>query len=115
MDLFRSIALIAVAAGTVASEILLIREDTGAQPLLSVAFAIWILLPFIAMAWANVVSKGWPAIARVSLYFTTILIVLGSVAFYGRMILQRAGSPHAFVFVVGPLASWALMLVVVPI
>jgi hypothetical protein len=81
---------------------------------LTLAFVVWILLPFVAMAWAIVVSMRWPALARISLYFTTLLIALGSVAFYARLILQRAGSPHAFVFVMGPLASWALMIVVVP-
>jgi hypothetical protein len=71
-------------------------------------------LPFVALAWANVISKSWPALVRISLYCTTLLIVLGSLAFYGRIILPRAGSPRAFVFVMGPIASWALMLIVVP-
>jgi len=111
----RSVSLIAVVAGTVASEVLVIRAGGRSQPLLSVLFAIWILLPFVALAWANVVSKNWPALVRISLYCTTFLIALGSVAFYAGVILPRAGSPRAFVFVTGPLASWALMLIVVPI
>jgi len=98
----------------VMSEIMVIRDGGRPQLLLTVAFVLWILLPFVALGWANVVSKRWPAPARIILYITTLLIVLGSVSFYARLILQRAGSPHAFVFVMGPLASWALMLVVVP-
>ena len=114
MDLFRTVALISVVAGIVVSEVLVIREGGRPQLLLTVAFVIWILLPFVALAWATFASKSWPVSARISLYCTTLLIVLGSVAFYGRIILHRAGSPHAFPFVMGPLASWALMLAVVP-
>jgi hypothetical protein len=111
----RSVALIVVAAGTIASEALVIRAGGRSQPVLSVLFIIWILLPFVALAWANVVSKSWLAPVRISLYFTTIVIALGSLAFYGGVILPRAGSPRAFVFVMGPLASWAVMLIVVPL
>jgi hypothetical protein len=111
----RFAALIAVMIGIVGSELLVIRAGGRPQLLLSVLFVIWILLPFVALAWANVVSKSWPAPVRVSLYCTTFLIALGSLAFYGGVILPRAGSPRAFVFVTGPLASWVLMLIVVPI
>ncbi|HET9131526.1 MAG TPA: hypothetical protein VFO86_11285 [Terriglobia bacterium] len=114
MDLFRVVALIAVSAGIVMSEILVIREGGRPQLLLTVAFVVWILLPFVAMAWAIYASKRWRPFARIGLYCTAILIVLGSVAFYARLILQRPNSPHAFPFVIGPLISWALVLIVVP-
>ena len=110
----RSLALLGLVIGTLGSEFLVIRAGGLSQPLLSVLFFVWILLPFVALAWANVISKSWPALVRISLYCTTLLIVLGSLAFYGRIILSRAGSPRAFVFVTGPIASWALMLIVVP-
>jgi len=110
----RSVALLGLVIGTLGSEFLVIRAGGLSQPLLSVLFFVWILLPFVALAWANVISKSWPALVRISLYCTTLLIVLGSLAFYGRIILPRAGSPRAFVFVMGPIASWALMLIVVP-
>ena len=114
-DLFRTVSLIAVVAGVVASEFFVIRTGGRSQPRLTMLFFIWILLPFVALAWANIVSKSWPAPVRISLYCTTLLTALGSLAFYGGVILPRAGSPRAFVFVMGPLASWVLMLIVVPI
>jgi len=113
-DLLRIVSLIAVVVGTVGSEFLVIRAGGRSQPLLSVLFFIWILLPFVALTWANIVSKGWQPFVRISLYCTTLLIALVSLAFYGRIILPRAGSPRAFVFVMGPIASWAMMLIVVP-
>jgi hypothetical protein len=115
MDLLRALALIVVVAGTVVSEFLVIRTAGRSQPPLTLIFVIWILLPFVALGWAVVVSKSWPAPVRISLYCTTFLTALGSVAFYGGLILPRAGSPRAFVFVIGPMASWVLMLIVVPI
>jgi hypothetical protein len=115
MDLLRALALIVVVAGTVVSEFLVIRTAGRSQPSLTLIFVIWILLPFVALGWAIVVSKSWPAPVRISLYCTTFLTALGSVAFYGGLILPRAGSPRAFVFVIGPMASWVLMLIVVPI
>jgi hypothetical protein len=114
-DLFRTVALVAVVIGIVGSEILVVRAGGGSQRLLTVMFVVWILLPFVALAWANLISTRWPAVSRVALYGITIVIALGSLAFYGRVILPPAGSAHAFVFVMGPLASWALMLIVVPI
>ena len=114
LGLLRTVALVAVVAGTVASEVFVIRESGRSQLLLSVLFVIWILLPFVALALANIASKSWSVFARICLYCTTLLIVLGSVAFYGRMILHRAGSPRAFPFVMGPLAAWAMMLIIVP-
>ena len=111
----RSMALIAVVLGILGSEILVVRAGGGSQWLLTVLFVVWILLPFVALAWANFISTRWPAVPRRALYATTLVVVLGSLAFYGGVILPRAGSPRAFVFVMGPLASWALMLIVVPI
>ena len=114
VELLRIISLVALVAGTVGSEILVIRAGGSAQPLLSVLFFVWIILPLVALAWANIASKSWQPFVRISLYSTTLLIALGSLAFYGRIILPRGGSPRAFVFVMGPIASWALMLIVVP-
>jgi hypothetical protein len=111
----RTLALVAAVAGFVGSEILVVRAGGGQQRLLTVIFIVWIGLPFVALAWANMISTRWPAVTRVALFGTTILIALGSVAFFGGVILPPAGSPRAYVFVMGPLAAWALMLIVVPI
>jgi hypothetical protein len=113
--LFRIVAMVAAVAGSVGSEILMLTVGRRSQPLLTVIFFVWLLLPFVALAWANVVSKHWPSLVQVALYCATLLIALGCLAFYGGVILPPAGSPRAFVFVMAPLASWALMLIVVPI
>lgn len=109
------LALMAVMAGAVGSVGLMLRADQRTPRFLLVLFFLWVLSPFVALAWANVVSKRWPVLTRATLYGVTILITLGSLAFYGKLVLPPAGSPRAFVFVAVPPASWLLMTIVVSI
>ena len=111
----RAVALIAVAAGAVGSVWLMLRAGRSAPRLLLVLFVIWALSPFAALAWANLVSQRWSVLTRAALYGVTLVITLGSLAVYGRIILPPAGSPNAFVFVVVPPGSWLLMVMVVPL
>ena len=112
LGLLRGVALVAVVAGAVGSVGLMLRA--GHPPLfLRVLFVIWVLSPFVALAWANIVSKRWPVLTRATLCCVTLVITLGSLAIYGGVILPPAGSPRAFVFVAVPPASWLLMVIVV--
>ena len=104
-----------VAAGAVGSLGLMFRADQRTPRFLLVLFVFWILSPFVALAWANMVSKRWSFLTRTTLYVVTLVITLGSLAFYGKFILPPAGSPRAFVFVAVPPASWLLMTIVVSI
>ena len=58
----RAAASIAVLAGAVISVGFLVRA-TGRNPsqLLVVLMAIWVVSPFVALLWANFVSKRWSA------------------------------------------------------
>lgn len=109
----RGVALMMVAAGTVGSLGLMLRADQRTPRFLLVLFVFWILSPFVGLAWANMVSKRWPALVRATLYGVTHVITLGSLAFYGKFVLPPAGSPRAFVFVAVPPVSWLLMTIVV--
>lgn len=113
VGLFRVVALIAVVAGAVGSLWLVFRADQRTPRFLLLIFVFWVLSPFVALAWANVVSKRWPVLTRATLYGVTLIVTLGSLAFYGKFVLPPAGSPRAFVFVAVPLASWLLMAIVV--
>ena len=108
-------ALMVVAAGAAGSLGLMFRADQRTPRFLLVLFVFWILSPFVALAWANIVSKRWSFLTRTTLYVVTLVITLGSLAFYGKFILPPAGSPRAFVFVAVPPASWLLMTIVVSI
>jgi hypothetical protein len=109
------VALIAVAAGAVGSAGLMHRADQRTPRFLLVLFFIWVLSPFVALAWANLVSKRWKVPTRAALYCVTLVVTLASLAFYGKLVLPPPGSPRAFVFVAVPPASWLLMTIVVSI
>jgi len=63
---------------------------------------VWILAPFLALAWANLVSKGWSVPARTALYCVTIVVALIALASYDGLILAPTGSPRGFVFIAIP-------------
>jgi hypothetical protein len=108
-------ALLVVATGAAGSLALMFRADERTPRFLLVLFVFWILSPFVALAWANIVSKRWSFIIRMTLYAVTLVITLGSLACYGKFVLPPAGSPRAFVFVAVPPASGLLAAIVVSI
>jgi hypothetical protein len=110
----RSVALIAVVAGGAGSVGLMLREGRRTPRFLLVLFVIWVLSPFVALAWANLISKRWSALTRATLYGMTLIVTLGSLAIYGHLVMPPAGSARAFVFVAVPPAS-CLLLAIVPI
>jgi hypothetical protein len=108
--------LIAVVVGAVGSVGLMLRAGQRSPRLLLVLFTIWVLSPFVALAWANVVSRRWSVLTRATLYGVTLVVTLGSLALYGDVVkVTSPGSPNAFVFVVVAPGSWVLMTVAVAI
>ena len=115
LGVLRAVALIAVVGGAVGSVGLMLPAGKRTPRFLLVLFTIWVLSPFVALAWANVVSKRWSVPTRATLYGVTLVLTLGSLAIYGHVIVVApSGSSNAFVFVVVPPGSWVLMTVVVP-
>ena len=116
LGLLRAVALTAVVAGAVGSAGLMLRRGQRTPRFLLVLFTIWVLSPFVALAWANMVSKRWSVLTRATLYSVTVVITLGSLAIYGDVVVVAPpGSANAFVFVAVPPASWLFMTIVVPI
>jgi hypothetical protein len=109
------VAVIAVVAGAGGSVGLMLsvghRSDSG---LLLVLFAIWVLSPFTALVLATMVSTRWSALTRATLYSVMLVVTVGSLAIYAVAVLRPPTSAPAFVFLVVPLGSWLLMMVVVP-
>lgn len=113
---FRSVALCAVVAGAVGSVGLMLRAGRRNDSLLlMVLFTIWVLSPFIALAWANAGSQRWSVLTRTTLYCVTLVLTLGSLAIYSELIKRPKGTPNAFVFIVVPPASWLLMTIALAI
>ena len=109
-------ALIAVVVGAVGSFGLMLRAGQRTPRFLLVLFTIWVLSPFVPLAWANMASTRWSALTRATLYGVTLVLTLGSLAIYGELlVLKPPGSPNAFLFVAVPPGSWLFMTIVVSI
>ena len=114
LGLLRAVAMIAVLAGAGGSIGLTLRVGhRNNSRLLLVLFCTWVLSPFIALVWANLVSKRWPILARATLYSVMLVLTLGSLAIYGEVAFGPPRAKPAFVFLVVPLASWLLIAIVV--
>jgi ABC-type transport system involved in multi-copper enzyme maturation permease subunit len=113
--LLRAAARIAMLIGAAGSLGFMLRAGTRTPRFLLVLFVIWVLSPFIALAWATTAALGWSALTRTTLYLVTLIVALGSLLVYA---LDAVGPPRAkpaFVYVVVPPASWLLLAIVVPL
>ena len=114
LDLLRAVALLAAVAGAAGSLGLMLRAGERTPRFLLVLFTIWVLSPFAALLWANMVSKRWSVLTRATLYCVTFIITLGSFAVYSEWVdVKPAGAASAFLFVAVPPASWVMMTIVV--
>ncbi len=117
LGVLRPAALIALLVGAVGSvgSVLHAGLRKDSPRLLLVLFAIWVLSPFVALVFANIVSKGWSVITRATLYSVMLVVALGSLAVYGDVALGPLGAKTVPVFVIVPPASWLFVAIVVPI
>ena len=115
LSLLRAAALIALVVGATGSLVFMFRAGQHTPRLLLILFTIWVLSPFVALLWANTVSKRWSVLTRGMVYCVTLIVTLGSLAIYGEWINARpAGSANAFLFVIVPPVSLLLSAIVVP-
>lgn len=115
LSLLRTVALVVLVAGAgVSLGLMLHTGRNNKSVLLLLLFAIWVLSPFIALLAANIVSRRWPVLARVTLYILTTILTLGSLVIYSG-VLSPPGTKPAFVFLVVPLVSWIFIAIVIPI
>jgi hypothetical protein len=115
LSVLRAAALIAVLVGAVGSIGFLTRVGRRAPRFLLVLFVLWALSPFMALVWANLVSKRWSVVTRATLYTVMLVLTLGSLAIYGAVALGLSRAKPAAVFLLVPSASWLLIAIVVPI
>lgn len=102
------IALFVGAAGSVGL-MLHVGRRKGSPRLLLALFAIWVVSPFVALAFANIVSKNWSVLTRATLDSLMLILTVGSLAIYGDVALDPLRPKVVSVFVVVPPASWLLI------
>ena len=113
-DLLHIIALIVLFAGALSSLALMFNAGHNQKSiLLIVLFTGWVLSPFIGLFIADRISKRWSSKTRLTIYLLIIFIALASYISYSGA-LNVPGTKPAFKFLIVPLISWVLILVIVP-
>lgn len=116
MRYLRASALISLPMGAVGSlGFMLWVGRHNHSRLLTAIFTLWVLAPFAALVWAQVVSKPWPSFPRATLHGVTLVIALASMAIYGVVALGPPMAKTAAPFVIVPPASCLLIAVALPI
>jgi hypothetical protein len=83
--------------------------------ILRLIFVVWALAPFVAAAWANVVSIRWPVLTRATLHVLTLVLTLSSLAIYAAVSFGLLKAKIGTIFLLVPVASWLLMAILVPL
>ena len=93
----RGMALIALAVGAGGSLGFMFRAGQRTPRLLLLVFVFWVVSPFVALGWANMVSPRWSVVTRAALYGVTVVVAFASLAVYGEVVTVRpADAPNAF-------------------
>jgi len=111
MTLLRKTALVALVIGAAGSIALMLQAGRNSPRLLVVLFTMWVLSPFVVLAAADAVSKGWSVQTRATLYTVMLVVALGSLVAYGVDASRPAHAQAAFIFVIVPPASWLLIAI----
>ena len=115
LSVLRILALVMVSVGGWGSLVFMLRTDRHNNSIfLLLLFIIWVLSPFTGLLVANLVSKRWSVTSRVILYCLMLVLTVGSLIFYSGTLSSPWSKPAA-VFLVVPLFSWLLIVIVFPI
>jgi hypothetical protein len=107
-----TIARLALLAGAATCVVLMLRTPQHVSRIivLAVLFTGWTLLPFAALALADLRSASWSMKARVFLYQLMLIVSVASVAAYAFIATHLPAAQPAFPFLVLPVASWLVMV-----
>jgi hypothetical protein len=110
------LSVLVLAAGAAISLALMWRAGrNNTSRLLIVVFAAWVLAPFVTLSLANVYSRRWRAGVQVPLQVASVIVTVGAVAAYSRVLPMLPSTKPAAVFLITPLASWAVIVASVAI
>ena len=112
----RAVARAVAAAGAVgAVGLTLYTGRHNNSRLLMLAFAIWVLSPFVGFLMADARATRWSSPARTTLHGTMLLVTAATLTIYGVVALGPPRPKPASFFLVVPPASVALLAVAVSI
>jgi hypothetical protein len=114
-NLMRSVSLVVVFMGVIGSFSLVLYNGRNNKSILLITlFLAWVLSPFIGLLIADKVSKSWTDITRKTLYIIMLVLTMISLFSYSG-VFSPAGTKTAFVFLVTPLISWVVILILIVI
>jgi len=107
------IALVSLVVGTAGSLYFMfnVSRENNSVVLIGL-FTFWVLSPFVGLFVVKNFSTSWSAIARIVLYWLMVVLAIGSLIAYSDVLTPDTAKP-AFIFLVVPLASWFLIVIVV--
>ena len=106
------VALSAVIVGAAGSFLLMLR--VGHPPLLlRVLFAGWVLSPFVALVLAIMMARRWPSPVQLTLHLVMLIVSVGCLVTYGGILPVPPGTKPAALYLLVPLASWLLLVMLV--
>jgi hypothetical protein len=110
MSALRAPARVAVLIGALGSVgLTLYAGRQNPSNLLMVAFAIWVLSPFVLIILIDSASTRWPSLFSPVLNGATLAVTLISLAAYAVRVLRPPKAQAAFVFVVVPPVCWCVI------
>ena len=108
----RVAAVIAASIGGAGSVTFMVRASQHPPRVLLVLFTLWVVSPFLVLAWANVVSRRWSVVVRAMICGVTFVVAVCSLLVYGGVVdVRPAGSANAFLFTIVPPVTWVVMAV----
>lgn len=114
--MLRKAGLLAIVVGGVGSVTLtLYTGRRNPSALLMALFAIWVLVPFVALAAADAMSTHWAALTRTVLYALMFVIAIDTLGIYGYVAFGPPRPQPAFSFLVVPPASLLLIAILLRI
>jgi len=115
LRILRIIAVSIVGISAVGSLLMTLHAGQHNNSILLVGlFVSWVLSPYLALLILNAGSKHWQVLSRETLYYLMILLSIISLLSYSGILIPHGMKP-AFIFLVIPLISWMLILIVLPI
>ena len=106
-------ALVALSVSSIGSLYFMFNVGRNQKSIfLLVLFTGWVLSPFVGLVIANTISKPWLVPARKTIYRVMVILSIASLIAYSG-ILSPTNLKPAFMFLIVPLASWVIILIVI--
>ena len=111
-NILRTTSLTTLLVGTIGSLYFMFTAGSHQKSIvLLVLFTAWVLSPFIGLFVANQLSKPLSAKIHTLIYWTIVLVSVGSLTIYSGALPSSQTKP-AFNFLVVPFLSWLVLLTV---